>query len=428
MRTALPMSFAASAAIQGLNVMTGVLLARQLGPHDRGELAAILLWPAVLASLGSLGVTEATTFFIARRLHREEVVTGTSYVIALLLSGALCVGGIGVVTGVLSRYDDQAVSLGLVFLAYIPLNLLTLFSMAVLNGQQRFRAFNSLRVGVIATIAIGLCAAALAGKLGVAMATVIYLGTNALTMAVAVALVFARLEGRLAFSWTVTRRLLGFGLKSHTTNLSSALNQRLDQLLISIFLAPAQLGLYVVATTLGSLALLVGTSVAMVALPSVAAIPAGSERSDLATRYVRITLAVATAGTIPIILLTPQLLDVFFGHEFRSAATVCRILLVASIALGLNRTLGASLTAGGKPLQAGVGETIGLVVTVVALGAMLPILGLIGAAIASLLAYGAAALYMAFRACRVFERSPLQLFLPSVVTDRFTLRPERSAL
>ena len=50
------LSLAASVAIQGLNVLTGIVLARTLGPAGRGELAAVMLWPSILAAVGSLGV------------------------------------------------------------------------------------------------------------------------------------------------------------------------------------------------------------------------------------------------------------------------------------------------------------------------------------------------------------------------------------
>ena len=43
-------SLAASVGIQAVNVFTGILLARGLGPEGRGEFAAVILWPTVLAS------------------------------------------------------------------------------------------------------------------------------------------------------------------------------------------------------------------------------------------------------------------------------------------------------------------------------------------------------------------------------------------
>jgi O-antigen/teichoic acid export membrane protein len=68
------------------------------------------------------------------------------------------------------------------------------------------------------------------------------------------------------------------------------------------------------------------------------------------------------------------------------------VLLVASIALGTGRVLEAVLKGLNRPLHAGLAEGAGLIVTAVGLGALLPTLGLMGAAITSLVAYSVTAL------------------------------------
>ena len=62
-----------SAALQGLGVLTGILLARGLGPTDRGAFAAMLLWPTLMVTLGSLGLISSFSYFTARGgRHRSE--------------------------------------------------------------------------------------------------------------------------------------------------------------------------------------------------------------------------------------------------------------------------------------------------------------------------------------------------------------------
>ena len=59
-------SIAAGVYSQAALVVTGVIVARALGPVDRGHLAFLLLLPSVLRQVGTLGLPSATTFFIAR--------------------------------------------------------------------------------------------------------------------------------------------------------------------------------------------------------------------------------------------------------------------------------------------------------------------------------------------------------------------------
>jgi ABC-type Co2+ transport system permease subunit len=77
------------------------------------------------------------------------------------------------------------------------------------------------------------------------------------------------------------------------------------------------------------------------------------------------------------------------------------VLLVASIPLGTARVLEAVLKGVNRPLHAGFAEGAGLIVTAVGLAALLPTLGLMGAAITSLAAYllaAGVALHLANRA------------------------------
>ena len=56
-----------SVLLQVLNAVSGIELARGLGLHNRGALAAAVLWPTVAGSLGTLGIEESITYHIARQ-------------------------------------------------------------------------------------------------------------------------------------------------------------------------------------------------------------------------------------------------------------------------------------------------------------------------------------------------------------------------
>src|SRR5207249_2771614 len=79
-------SIGSSFAIQLLNVVTGVITARALGPSGKGELTAILLWPALLSMLGGLGLTDAVVYFGAQMPRHEREVVGTGLFLALCQS------------------------------------------------------------------------------------------------------------------------------------------------------------------------------------------------------------------------------------------------------------------------------------------------------------------------------------------------------
>src|SRR5881392_273525 len=115
-------SFGVSGAIQGANIITGVLLARSLGLHGRGELAAIVLWPSMLAAVGSLGIADAVTFHAARTPRRIGAIVGTGLVLGLAESIGLMCLGVVVLPLVLGHDGGGVVALARWFLFFIPLN------------------------------------------------------------------------------------------------------------------------------------------------------------------------------------------------------------------------------------------------------------------------------------------------------------------
>ena len=415
-------SLVTSGGVQGLNALTGVILARGLGPGGRGEVAVIILWPSLLVTVGSLGVVQAATYQAARAEWRLGTLVGSTLMLGLVQSVVFVGVGLILLPLVLHGYDSDVVHTAYVFLLYIPLNLFQLLLMAILNGLHKFAAFNVLRMIGYVTTASLLVVYAVLGTLTVPFAASAY-GAASLATAAAGAILLARTRpGRLSLDRALTRKLLSFGVKTHTANMSQYLNERLDQLVISVFLNPVKLGLYVVAVTLGALTTLIGQSAAYVALPVIARLDPGEDRNAAARFFVGMTLVAATAVTLPILAFTPMIIDVFFGSAFADAADPSRILLLAAIVISMNAVLTAVVQAVGRPLDAGIAQGAALAGTIGGLAVLLPALGLIGAAVASLLAYGVAAAFLVHRAMRALEVPVGKVLIP----DRATLVEFRS--
>jgi O-antigen/teichoic acid export membrane protein len=56
----------------GLNGLTGVITARTLDPAGRGELAAMIIWPVLLAALTTLGLPGALIYHVRRNPNRTS--------------------------------------------------------------------------------------------------------------------------------------------------------------------------------------------------------------------------------------------------------------------------------------------------------------------------------------------------------------------
>jgi O-antigen/teichoic acid export membrane protein len=401
-------TFATSFAIQSVNVVTGVLLARTLGPQARGELAAVVLWPALIAMVGSFGVSEAIVYYSSRATTSLGTLLGTTIALWTLQSAFLLGAAFGIVAAFFPSYGSNVTHAEEIYLLYIPLWLASLYLSAFLNGLQNFRMFNFLRFLPIGASAVGLTIFAAWHHLSVRSAVGAYLLANLITALAAIVLVSR--QHRLTpvrFRRNVIKHLLSYGLRSHSATVSSLANERLDQLIISLLLSSASLGFYVIAGTLTSATGIIGFSVAMVALPALARIDSGTARVRAAQRFVTLTVVVSTLVTLPLVAFTPTLIRIFFGAAYLPATTPARLLLVAAIILSTNRVLTAILRGVNRPFDAGMGELFGVVATVGAIALLLPPLGITGAALASIIAYAISTGWMGWRATRALGSPPI---------------------
>ena len=232
-------------AVQATLVVTGALLARMLGPDGRGYLAALILWPLVITQLGNLGIPSALTYAIARdpSSSRATARLGLSFAIpqALLLTAFQALWLLLILDG-----DPAEVrTAGWLTLGLVPGMLAQQYGLGLLQGHLRLRLFNGLRLlpwllyalGVGALFALG--EDAIVPVIGVLLAGYWISGGSAVISG----LRFSRGDSA-AFRRPAVPRLLR-AARPVVQHLGSR-RASPDQVVLALFLSPADLGLYVV--------------------------------------------------------------------------------------------------------------------------------------------------------------------------------------
>jgi O-antigen/teichoic acid export membrane protein len=409
-RGAMAGSLASGLLGQLLLLATGILVARTLGPTDRGYLALLVLLPAVLQHVGTLGLPLATTYFIARNVADEPAVRRNialpavaQAIVLVLLQGV-------VLFFLLEGEPDRVRMAGLVSLALLPGALADMYGKALLQGQRRYAVFNVLRNATIVFYLVGigvLWTLGIADLDGFAAAWVVAnLLSGALTLAVAL---YARPRRSPESTGVSRRRMLKFGIVGLLGSLSPVATFRLDQAVVGLFLSPEALGLYVAGLAFTNLPAVISRGVAMIALPQVA----GSSRNERQTdvwRFVVVSTALTGVVVVVLELTAGVLVPLFFGTDFEDAVGITRILLVAAFFNGVRRVLTDSVSGSGRPGLGSVAELVSWVVLVPALVVLTPVWEASGVAtalaIASAVSLGA--LILIFRRPPVGETRPEQ--------------------
>jgi O-antigen/teichoic acid export membrane protein len=387
---------------QGALVVSGVLVARALGPTDRGYLALLFLLPIVLQQVGTIGLPMATTYFIARDPTEERHVRRL-IAFPSVAQCALMIVVQAIVLWALVRDEPSAVrDAAIVSLAVLAGSLADVYGKAILQGQRRYAAFNVLWNATVVLYMLGVLGLVAAGEADLVNISVAWVVSNLLAGALAVGVA---LRPRATAPQRDTGPSLGtvarFGLRGWLGTLSPVTTFRLDQAVVGLFLAPEQLGLYVAALAFTNLPTFISRGVAMVALPQVARGGRGS--GDVRTFFL-LTMVLTGAVIIVLELTAGWLVPLFFGQDFEEAVSITRILLISSFFYGARRVLSDAVSGAGRPGLGSIAELSSWIVLVPLLLVLTPLWDVEG--VAAALAISSAASLVVFLA---LLRSPWAL-------------------
>jgi O-antigen/teichoic acid export membrane protein len=357
-----------------------LLIARVLGPEGQGVFAfAFALW-TMSSILVSLGLDVANNFYGAKQQE---------YPTAILLGNTVVFGCVsGSVGGVVMYWLAQTPLFPSEFGAYatylgvgVPITTLTYSLGGLLMGNLRFLekllANVLLYLGSVATISYVVARGPIENQ------DVLFYWLFWQTLSTLVVFfALLRLSGlKISLDLSVLKEQTRYGSYAYVYNLANTLNFRFDALLIGYFLGPASLGLYSVAVAATEAILYVPkalTNIFLAAVSSGETIPIQVYRKVLT-----LLMLMGAACTVAAFALFPYVL----GPEFASSAPLVSILAIGTVGIGMGNLAAFHLFGFGKsifPTWAAIASAACVVIADIVL---IPYWGLLGAALASTLAY-----------------------------------------
>jgi O-antigen/teichoic acid export membrane protein len=359
---------------QLIGAVTGVLLARALGPVGRGEVATLALWGQLIGWIASFSLDKGV-IVLTKKEHvalrrRVALVTSRRLVavfslpamaIAVLLGRFLFTGWyLPIMLGVLAITIAQMELVGgwLLALGERPLYLLwrlaqpTIYLVAV-GGTALLR----LRGSVTTHEAILLIVA------GVVISVV---GPVLLRF-----LPYLSPEGGW-FSWGAARHLLRYGLAAQTANILTYLNGQLDLLALTLVAGSGVVGSYAVGASVAQVVVLFGSAAIVRGLTG------ESEGRDRLAGIASVVIALA------VIVGAPTFVPLVFGTAFHSAVYVAQILAAGNVFNFFLLSACGRLLGSNRPWHATIAQASGVIVFG---GILLPFHSLRDVALASDISY-----------------------------------------
>lgn len=376
----------------GGGLLISLWLARHLGPADFGALNYAIALTLVFGALAALGLDGILVRELVRAPDEAQALLGSAA--ALRLAGGALALGLAALTAALLRPGDP-LTLALVAVLGLagPLQASAVIDLwfqarqqagaAVLARIGAFLAAASLRVGLI-----------LGGAplLAFAWAVVAEAGLGA----IAVGLAFGRSRerpGAWRFDLGRARRLLADSWPLIFSGLMVTIYLRVDQLMLGQIRGDVELGVYSAAVRLAEIWPMLPTTLATAALPGVvAAREAGpAAYAERLRRLYALIAALGYLGVLATTLLARPLVGLLLGPGYAAAAPTLVVLGWAGLFTGLGVARSAYLTAENLAGLHFLTVLLGGLANVALNWLLIPPLGGLGAALASLVAYWLAA-------------------------------------
>lgn len=378
-------------------VVTNIFLARSLGATEYGRFALLLMASQLLQVVGSTWTLTSLVRFGAQEFALSGRVGASLVARSAILAAALtCVAAVvWLVREPLAAYLGVPAGALLIVGFHVASSAGSQTAQAIFQAVGRATLYGAwlfgekaLGLALLVVLALGsldaVTAIAAAGAAAFAMAA----GGLALASALHV-IGRPRLErARVATVWSFSLPQLGgswagvFG------------SQWIDYVVIRQFLSLADLGVYAVAYQVAGTIQQLPVIVSTLLLPRFSAMVARGEGAEIRRMLgtpARVALLAFGTAVAAVLTVAGPLTTMVFGEHYSSIAVPLALLLVASGITSVNHVLNPALMAHGIVWPITFGVAAAVVVNVGLDLALIPSLGIAGAALATLTAYAVAA-------------------------------------
>jgi len=381
--------------IVALNAGTGILTARALHPVGRGELAAILLWPQLLAGALALGLPSALTYNIRLRPNKTSSLLMAGLTLGFIIGAIATCAAILLAPYLLRQYRPEVIFVAQCLMPNLIVGIYLLLGRAALEADHNFAQSGLVLITPPSLTLAGLAVLAMIHHLTPFAAGITYI----LSGIPAVIFLYSQLPFSFRQSFrevvSASRLLLSYGIRSYGIDLCGTLGYYIDQALVVSLLSPEKMGVYVVALSASRVMNVPQQALASVLFPSMV----GRSRQEIARlieRSLRIGGTLAICSSMITFLCGRMLLRLVYGRAFAEVGGLLGILTVEAALSGCVSIIAQAFMASNRPGVITKQQILGLSFSLPCLLLLIPRFGVSGAAASILISTGVRFAFAAF--------------------------------
>ncbi|WP_182874554.1 lipopolysaccharide biosynthesis protein [Microbispora sp. H10670] len=362
--------------------VAGVFLARGLQPEGRGVYATVTTTAGIATVVGHLSVGRSQ-MALWPVLDRHGPLVGNAMVLGLVLGAAAGAMIFCVVTVLGLPVPPQLMVMALFA---VPFGVAALNLKGVLLLQSRVGTANRSTVLSALVLYVPILLLAVTGRLTLTAVVACWTVSTILPFVLFVRPLGLPARGERALA----RRQLALSGRYHLGAVAFHLLLTVDVLLLNIWVTPAEVGLYTVATSFLSLSRVPTDALAQIVVAR-QAVRDEAEARAVTARTVRLNLMLGSAAVCSLACVSPLLIPTLYGAAFSGSLTPLLVLAPGTVAWSLLRPVEQYLVRLGRPMTMTAVAACALASNVALNAVLIPLWGAAGAALASTLSYGAMA-------------------------------------
>lgn len=378
-----------------LRIGRNAILARVLGPADRGLFSLICSLPEIIMTIGNAGLSNAAAYHTVKQAQSGRQVIANTNTQLLILSVLLIVVTLFFLQAhwLPSQYSEAMDSFGWVIIIAIPMMLFKAVNTTLLSALQRITSVN---VAGLAESLLPLFIFLLfwCGLNIDALLAAVYAWIMALSLLAILTFIQLKLPLKLRFNHTIQRDLLSFGYRGYFDTLFQKLLLRIDFIFVSYLVGHEALGYYAIATAAAELLLIIPNALS-VPLFSFFMKQSPQIKNSVTPFILRLLSTTIILTTVFFAIFGKTFINILFGAEYLPAYTTLLYLLPGVACLCYASILRIDLLSYNRPGLISIISGFAVIINILLNFALIPKFGFNGAALAASSAYGLAAFFLA---------------------------------
>ena len=368
-----------------IGFLASVLLARVLGPEDRGLLAEILVYPALVGSFLQMGIRQSVVYETGRGHYSVEALVGN--VLSLLLAFSI----IGIVLSIgLIRYSSvQDYRMTDIILASIPLIFVLIKSYAggLFLGQQRIGQFNNTELLPSVIRLLGILVFVWFFAFGVTGALAATLLSSVVATVYVIKVILRDVRITPMWNWGIVNALFQRGIVYALAILLTQLNYKIDIVLLGRLASAEEVGFYSVAVAIPMLIWQIPSAAGLVIFSRRANVGKNAAFGVKVRRAMLVCLGLGFLVSVVLYFIAPYLISLVYGNSYEASTTMFQLILPGVVGMIGYKVLGFDFAGMGRPWLPVLITAPGLGVNFVLNLLWIPSYGGNGAALASAVSY-----------------------------------------